>query len=142
MICKNMFQVYFESIKNLIMKYTSIWTCSRNCVQKRSEEVAICKHLRFLNFSHTFTNSEVYLKCIFNIDVFILKLQTFNIDVFILKFRDILGLEFWYCCIYCQIQRYIWKRLSKLMYLFIYLFILCLLLTALQLNIYTHKKKD
>ena len=27
-------------------------------------------------------------------------------------------------------------------YLFIYLFILCLLLTALQLYIYTHKKKD
>ena len=66
-----MFQVYFEFIKNLIMKCTSnsihqefnnevYFKYDSNiflkCMQKRSEKVTISKYLKFSNFSHTYFN--------------------------------------------------------------------------------------
>ena len=62
-----MFQVYFESIKNLVIKYTSsiLWTCFWNAYTREKEKVGIYKHLKFWNFSlsfslHNFTHSIIH----------------------------------------------------------------------------------
>ena len=56
-----MFQVYFQSIKNLIMKYTSsiIWTC-------------------FWNAFDFYSDSEMYLRQTFKLYVFIFQTHTWS----------------------------------------------------------------
>ena len=65
-----MFQVYFESIKNLVMKYTS----------------------------------SIYFEFVFEMDLNLLS----GSEVYLLE------LDFQDVCIYDQIQKYTWSRLSKL----------------------------
>ena len=115
LISKSMFQVYFEFIKNLIMKCTSnsihqefnnevYFKYNSNiflkCMQKRSEKVAISKYLKFSNFSHTYFNWEVYLKQIL-------------IYVFISWLRSIIEVDFQIMYL-CQTQKCTWSRLPKL----------------------------
>ena len=110
------------------------------CISKRSKKDAIWKHLKFWNFSHIFSNSEVHLTKSFLIYVFVFWLGsilegdfqnwciysetqehfkwTFNIDVFIFKLWRILEVDFLDLCIFVETQKYTWKRLFKLMYLF------------------------
>ena len=107
MICRSMFQVYFESIKNLVIKYTSSirWTCFWNARKSEMKKLPLCKSLRFWDFSHKCSNSDVYLR------------KPFSIYVFVFRRRGILDVDFQNRCIYFETQKYAWSRFSKLTYL-------------------------
>ena len=107
MICRSMFQVYFESIKNLVIKYTSsiLWTCFWNARKSEMKKLPLCKSLRFWDFSHKCSNSDVYLR------------KPFSIYVFVFRLRGILDVDFQNRCIYFETQKYAWSRFSKLTYL-------------------------
>ena len=107
MICRSMFQVYFESIKNLVIKYTSSirWTCFWNARKSEMKKLPLCKSLRFWDFSHKCSNSDVYLR------------KPFSIYVFAFRRRGILDVDFQNRCIYFETQKYAWSRFSKLTYL-------------------------
>ena len=102
-----MSQVYFESIKNLVMKYTSsiLWTCFWNAHKSETKKLPLCKPLRFWNFSHKFSNSDVWLR------------KPFSIYVFAFRLRGILEVKFQNPCNYFETQKYTWSRFSKLTYL-------------------------
>ena len=102
-----MSQVYFESIKNLVMKYTSsiLWTCFWNAHKSEMKKLPLCKPLRFWNFSNKFSNSDVCLR------------KPFSNYVFVFRLRGIREVGFQNRRIYFETQKYTWSRFSKLMYL-------------------------
>ena len=102
-----MSQVYFESIKNLVMKYTSsiLWTCFWNAHKSEMKKLPLCKPLRFWNFSNKFSNSDVCLR------------KPFSYYVFVFRLRGIREVGFQNRRIYFETQKYTWSRFSKLMYL-------------------------
>ena len=102
-----MFQVYFESMKNLVIKYTSsiLWTCFWNAHKSEMKKLPLCKPLRFWNFSNKFSNSDVCLR------------KPFSYYVFVFRLRGIREVGFQNRRIYFETQKYTWSRFSKLMYL-------------------------
>ena len=102
-----MFQVYFESMKNLVIKYTSsiLWTCFWNAHKSEMKKLPLCKPLRFWNFSNKFSNSDVCLR------------KPFSYNVFVFRLRGIREVGFQNRRIYFETQKYTWSRFSKLMYL-------------------------
>ena len=133
-----MFQVYFESIKNLVMRYTSsiLWNCFRNafvflfwlksklevdfqtlCIYCQTQKYTWSR-LSELKILHS--NLEVYFKYfffklmhLFSNSELILEVDFLNLCI-MFKLRIILPVDFLNRCIYFQIQKYTWNRFSKL----------------------------
>ena len=150
-----MFQVYFEYIKNLVMKYTSsiLWTCFWNAFVFKSCSLTLT--LICISFL-----TQVYLKQTFKIYVFLVKHRsileinflnlytylhsnlevylkyTFWIDAFIFKLRGILEVDFLNLCIYVQAQKHASSRLSKLMHISIFKLRSILEVDFLNLSVY------